>query len=98
MRNTARVARIGTAVSLALPLTLSALILGAAAASAGSGGGGLSLDGGAGRARAEMETVRAPSRAEPVLAGLMLVSALISLAWLRSRQTRSAASSGAGSR
>lgn len=84
MHNTPR--RNGKIAAFTLPLTLTVLIIGAAGASAGTGQ--LSLDGGARQTESTIEQAHTSTLGEAVLAGLLLASALASLAWLRSRQTR----------
>ena len=84
MRKTPRTARNGTIAALTLPLTLSVLIIGTSIASAGTGQ--LSLD--VGQTELTIKQARTSTLGEAVLAGLLLASALASLAWLRSRQTR----------
>ncbi len=86
MLNTPRTARNGTIAALALTLTLSVLTMGAATASAGTGQ--LSLESGVRQTELTIRPARTSSLGEAVLAGVLLASALASLAWLRSRQTR----------
>lgn len=84
MHTTARTGR--TAIGAAL--ALAAFAIGVAAANAAPASGRLSVEP---VQQAAEQSIKARSGiGEPVLAGFLLASALGSLAWLRSRQTRHA--------